>query len=239
MIPASPSVYKCPHCGALKAISAITSGNSIGATYWSDFKRDLPMSPRSSFVQQCPLCGKFFLLIEDNFYKCADSFFCVSSRGCLSYHSLKNAFTQLSPLGQYEKMIRLMLLHSYNDLYGDKLIADIPTEDRKLFKENATALIGLCDIDHSDDRLFIAELYREMGKFHKTISILRASFKYENEAQNNLCNKMLEYAEQKITNVFIYIGDEALSRKAIEVDDKSYLYDEKDDAEYNNPRRFI
>ena len=74
------------------------------------------------------------------------------------------------------------------------------------------------------------------GKFHKTISILRASFKYENEAQNNLCNKILEYAEQKITNVFIYIGDEALSRKAIEVDDKNYIYDEKDDAEYNKHR---
>ena len=239
MIPASPSVYKCPHCGALKAVSAIKSGNSIWSTNWSDFKRVLPMSPRASFVQQCPSCGKYYLLINDNYYKRAESLFCKSSWGNLSYHSLKNAFAQLYPLGQYEKKIRLMLLHSYNDLYGDKQITDIPAENRKLFEENAAALIGLCDIDHSDERLLIAELYREMGKFHKAISILRASFKYENLAQRILCDKMLEYAEQKNSNVFIYIGDEALYRKVIEVDDENYLYDEKDDAEYNNPRRFI
>ena len=71
----------------------------------------------------------------------ANSFFCASSKGRLSYESLKNAFAQLSPLGQYEKKMRLMMLHSYNDLYGDKQIADIPTEDRKLFEENAVALM--------------------------------------------------------------------------------------------------
>ena len=39
---------------------SIASGNTFGATIWSDSKRDYPMLPQPSVVQYCPHCGHYF-----------------------------------------------------------------------------------------------------------------------------------------------------------------------------------
>ena len=45
-----------------KEIIRLLSGNSIGATLWSDARYEAPMLPEISPVQKCPTCGHFFLL---------------------------------------------------------------------------------------------------------------------------------------------------------------------------------
>lgn len=234
MTPAPPLVYKCPYCGTLKTICALGSGNTCGATCWSDFKQDLPMLPRASLVQQCPSCNKYFLNTADNFYKCAVSYACGASWGYLSYPSLKDAFVQLSPLGDNEFGVRLMLLHSYNDLYGGckgtKDQSEVSAEEKKFFIENARALIKLCNIKDPAQRLLMAELYREMGQFHKATRILRAAFKYDDDGLIDLCNKILLETDERNSKVFIYYGDKNHRRESIKRDDEGYVFDEELDA---------
>jgi len=60
MTPGPPCRLTCPHCGGHKYIMSIASGNTFGATIWSDSKRDYPMLPQPSVVQYCPHCGHYF-----------------------------------------------------------------------------------------------------------------------------------------------------------------------------------
>lgn len=55
-----PTRLTCPHCGKSKYILSIASGNTFGATHWSDTKHDYPMLRHPSSVQRCPHCGGYF-----------------------------------------------------------------------------------------------------------------------------------------------------------------------------------
>ncbi len=60
MIPGPPEQLVCPHCGGLKHIQSIISGNTFCGTVWSDSKQEYPMLPSPSPVQRCPNCDSFF-----------------------------------------------------------------------------------------------------------------------------------------------------------------------------------
>lgn len=55
-----PTRLTCPHCGKSKYILSIASGNTFGATHWSDTKHDYPMLRHPSLVQRCPHCDGYF-----------------------------------------------------------------------------------------------------------------------------------------------------------------------------------
>lgn len=55
-----PTRLTCPHCGKSKYILSIASGNTFGATHWSDTKHDYPMLRHPSSVQRCPHCDGYF-----------------------------------------------------------------------------------------------------------------------------------------------------------------------------------
>lgn len=57
MIPGPDILIRCPHCGAKARYATIVSGNSGGATNWSDGKRDLPMLPSPPRFVRCARCG--------------------------------------------------------------------------------------------------------------------------------------------------------------------------------------
>lgn len=253
MTPAFPSIYKCPHCGALKTICAINSGNSIGIVQWSDLKTLYPMMLKASLVQCCPSCEKYFLRSKDTYYGAANSYACRASWGHLSYPSLREAFEQLSFNNEEEiKAVRIMLMHAHNDLYGgcDGTMSrdSASTEQLDFFSDNAHAIIKLCNQDNPQERLLMAELYREMGQFSNATDILLSPFKCETNALIEIHRyKILKYSEQKNPNVFITYFDtggigtdtmtarydttiseyygKCLWREAIQKDDAGHLYD--------------
>jgi hypothetical protein len=58
MIVAPPCIIACPHCqGPLQAYDTV-SGNSFGATYYSDGYRDAPMMPVDTGIGICGHCGQ-------------------------------------------------------------------------------------------------------------------------------------------------------------------------------------
>lgn len=220
MLPANPNILKCPHCNRLMRISSIMSGNTIGMTQWSDAKSVCPMLPRVSPVLRCPVCEKYFFYRNEQIIG-----MCKlrrrSSWGHLSYKSLKEAFGQLQPNGEDEKTVRLMLLHGYNDHYGGcigtKLTSDTPADERKFFGDNAKRLIELM----SDNQLFCAEIYRELGEFEKSLELLNSITVSANMV--GIADQIKSRALQYDSRVFVIVGPRESMRTARE-DEKMFVH---------------
>ena len=55
-----PTQLTCPHCGGVKYILSITSGNTCRGEVWSDLMCYYPMLRRPSFIQRCPHCSRYY-----------------------------------------------------------------------------------------------------------------------------------------------------------------------------------
>lgn len=230
MLPAKPQILECPHCGGLRRINAIMSGNTFGMTQWSDAKRCAPMLPTPSLVMRCPHCSKYhFFEPKQILGSCnVDGH---SSWGNLSYASLKEALVQLQPTGLEELNLRIMLIHAYNDLYGGcpgtMQPEEAPAHERLYFERNARKLIAM----HGDNMLFCAELYRELGEYDQAREML--SNITGDDYMLNIARQIDVRAERGDSRVFVLNDNNGQQRlrEAILVDDVAYKYDPKRDVE--------
>lgn len=62
MIPGPGIKLKCPHCGDVKIIGSLISGNTFQGVFWSDGKKCFPMLPRESYIQKCGKCQHYYYL---------------------------------------------------------------------------------------------------------------------------------------------------------------------------------
>lgn len=60
MLPGPDVVLACPTCGALVRQRSLASGNTFGATLWSDGFFDAPMLPQEPALTRCPEGGHWF-----------------------------------------------------------------------------------------------------------------------------------------------------------------------------------
>lgn len=219
MIPGPPLLLECPKCGEEKRMMSIISGNTFGATQWSDMYREAPMLPTLSEVQKCPHCNSYFLLSQakDRFDEEEGAPFSPDT-GRLSYQEMKEALSLLEndSLTINDRInIRLEFLHRYNDafrdikenheIYSDDMSLERNDADWRLNQENIKALIALLNIDDNDNTLLIAELYREAGYFESCLNTLKKYWTYS-----------------KYEKAFM----EKLQMKAWEKDDRLFLIDE-------------
>ena len=211
MIPAHSALLRCPHCGALKEVLQLMSGNTIGATLWSDGKKNAPMLPRVSRIQRCPTCGKYFFFSLD--VKAGTSNNYGGGTGDLPLEYLKQALTQLQPTGNEEHILRINILWAFNDRYGDMEQSDIPIEEWVYHVDNVHHLVQM-DID----ALLRAEFFREIGDFDNAIQILE-TLEVTND-KTDLHNQMIQQAyrqaKQHNRKVFVLYGD--AKRNALTLD---------------------
>lgn len=62
MTPGPDSILACPSCGALVRARSLASGNTFGATLWSDGFFDAPMLPEQPALACCPSDAHWFWL---------------------------------------------------------------------------------------------------------------------------------------------------------------------------------
>lgn len=167
MTPAHATILQCPHCGGKKEVFQFASGNTFGATQWSDCKQIAPMLPRVSFVQRCPQCGHYYFYTQE--VVCGESNDYSGNLGDLPYEYLKEALKELQPTGENEFTLRLMLVWAFNDRYGTKERTEIPTDEWNYFEVNVRNLLLLVQED-----LLKAELHREIGEYTEAMKILES-----------------------------------------------------------------
>lgn len=159
-------LYICPHCGTLKVLRSAYGYTFNCDVRWSDSKQHYPGIHRTSYIQRCPACKKYYFRTEETLYKTDVHCTCDVAWGRLSYHSLREAFEQLSPEGKSEKRLRMILLHAHNDLYGGcagtRPRVEASANEQQFFEGNAATLISMAKMDDPYNRLLAAELHREM-----------------------------------------------------------------------------
>ena len=207
MLPAHSALLRCPHCGALKEVLQLMSGNTFGATLWSDAKQIAPMLPRVSYIQRCPTCGKYFFRTKDVMAGTSNNY--GGGTGDLPLEYLKQSLTQLQPTGNDEHILRINILWAFNDRYGNMEQSDIPIEEWEYHVDNVHHLVQM-DID----ALLRAELFREIGDFEQAIQILQSHEVADN--LKDLQHQLLQQAQQLNLKVFALYGD--IQRSALTLD---------------------
>lgn len=124
-----------------------------------------------------------------------------------------------------------MLLQGFNDHYGGCLgtlpRTDAPADERKLFDDNARRLLKLIP----ENKLFCAEIYRELGEFDKSLELLN------DIACDNHIATIVEHirnrASRRDSSVFIVAGCGECERTAIK-DEEMIVYKRRNDIARTN-----
>ncbi len=212
MIPGPANILSCPFCGGEKEVMSLVSGNTFGGTVWSDTRREYPMLPEVSPIQQCPHCKKYYFIeqAKREYSKDPESEMrSFGKLGKLSYLELKDAKKQMGSLS-LTKMQRWILNHQYFMAYNDtfrrqpETVEFPPSEDDEAFYQQVIEEL-LDGIDKSANyKLFHAELLRETGRFEEAKEVL---LHHSNEEDRWVVDAMFRHINDEDTLPFLLIKE--------------------------------
>lgn len=198
MIPAPPEIVCCPKCGQGLLRHSLLSGNTFGATFYSNGRMEAPMLPEFPAFSRCPNCGAFFWVSDLE----------RGGGGRRSYPDIKEltvaetaAFLE-SGLVQgrdQEIFVRIKLWHAFGDgVYDDH------SEDQELWEGNLRRLLEL----RPEEELMIAEIHRQLGQFDEAMEILNAILADEEKKEIwSFASQMKAHCEKKDRKVFRFSRD--------------------------------
>ena len=168
-------IRECPHCRAHVVEEQTVSGNTIGAVLFTDGKRHAPMFPDHPQLAKCPVCGGLFWVQEavevDYGFEAAEGkkkIQAPSEKELLDY-----LVGQALPRKQ-EKYLRFRAWWAANDSWR-WLPNSTPSFSKEQVK-NLKALSALLDESDSDQRIYKAEIARELGNFEECLLLLSYQF---------------------------------------------------------------
>jgi hypothetical protein len=171
-VPGPDDIRECPKCRTLFAQRNTASGNTFGATYWTDGRMYASMLPDRGAVLKCPKCSAAFFWLDARLVRLrlpgdedgvADAAVPNEQDYLLVVQS-----TALVP--EDELYARTRAWQSGNDAHRKD-----PTSAFELTgaqRENLHRIIKLADDSKLPDRLIKAEALRELGDFHACLELL-------------------------------------------------------------------
>ncbi len=205
MLPGPTIIKKCSECSGSIEEHTIASGNTFGATFWTDGKRDAPMLPDQPWLVICPHCqaliwideqaelGEVEPFSDSGIYKGAKSY---------SVPELQDYFSALkiSNLSKNkERYLRLRAWWSGNDERRGSGIKQNLSDDEK---ENLQALDKMLDTPDDNDRLMKAEIKRELSQFEEAEAILRESFDSEFSQAVSIISELVQRREPFVAEIY-------------------------------------
>jgi len=183
MLPGPTIVRECSACGKHIAQSTIRSGNTFGARFWTDGKRDAPMLPDEPWLVKCPHCNTLVWIDEqkkvgefdpwgsntrdgDNFPDARPA----STPTLQDYASFLEAGVSDK---EKERYVRVRAWWAGNDLRRE---TGQPTPLDSFDTQNLRALVTLLDESDENDRIMKAEALRELGDFEAAEKLLASEF---------------------------------------------------------------
>jgi hypothetical protein len=178
MTPGQNVVLKTRKGGSLVKIATITSGNTLGARYWTDGKCEAPMLPENPWLRKHPTTGEMFwsneceeVAEEDPW---GEEYADVPFAAAPTLPDYQSALA--AGLGDSPKKERYLRTHAWwaaNDaVRHDGGGAPDTTADG----ENLKALVAMLDLGDPNQRLMAAEAWRELGAFDECLELLRFEF---------------------------------------------------------------
>lgn len=177
MIPGPTYFYHCPGCSNVIANDSIASGNTYGSSLYTDARRIAPMLPEFPIITKCQVCNTFLWLdIAEPFTSSHDSGNeLYKSAQKAEFLSIEDYFSALAievSGDSDERYIRTRIWWTFNDRIrkNDPLFQD-PTDEQR-WTGNCNKLIDLLDPADMIQRLNIAELNRNLGRFNECLTLL-------------------------------------------------------------------
>jgi len=188
------SVYACGGCRRHILCHNLASGNTFGATYWTDGRMIAPMLPRSSGIVKCRNCGHLldrasaqevgtresrFLSSRD-----PDGFPDAQSAQDPSPSDLVSYAEQKSPDIPQELHTRIWAWWLWNDTHRSTDPRDPNANGPDIepemeidasMRDNLARVLELLDRKSPENILMRAEIQRELGNFEDTLLELEAS----------------------------------------------------------------
>jgi hypothetical protein len=195
MIPGPTYVYACPDCQLRVSKRSIMSGNTFGATHYSDMRVDAPMMPSYPRITKCVRCDCSFWLDETTkvegaimpqittFYDDIHQTSEVKNPAFgdqmelhpaeeLDRDDIKDAlFMNIQRDDDEELHLRYRLMWAYHKQLEDgTILREVINEDLD-YLENIDAILHLIEEDENG-HLFRAELNRYAGRFERSLALL-------------------------------------------------------------------
>jgi len=193
--PGPALVYKCPSCGNLAQKGSINSGNTFGAVFYSDGRLDAPMLPEFPAITKCKKCSGFYWLEDENKvgeYEPYERWGGPSEENEAAKKQWQDAdrtrFLNPDELQEAinarahrddpkkEKYLRKRLWWQLNDPARRKDAAKVLPNITVQYAENCHGLLMLFIprgvVPSDDDRMFVAELCRNMELYDECAAVL-------------------------------------------------------------------
>lgn len=183
MTPGPTIIRKCSVCGKHIAQHTIRSGNTFGARFWTDGKRDTPMLPDQPWLVKCPHCSTLVWIDEQKQVgelepwgargEAADKFKDARSASAPTFPEYTAFLGAGVEAGKKERYVRLRIWWAGNDARRKadqvKPMTDVETANLRAFS-------ALLDEKEDNDRLMKAEALRELGMFEAAEALLASRF---------------------------------------------------------------
>ena len=193
-MPGPNLVYGCPKCGRKVMNRSIASGNTFGATLFSDGTRVAPMLPEYPREAKCKGCGTFYDFNKENFIRVIE-LFDPTECNC--------DYAMFLTIKEYQEKINLNIGDETQNRLKVWQLSNKKLEivDTEAYKENCERLIEL--LQNAQDvnaKITLAELYRNIGGFQKCSAIINSL----SEDYDWLKENFLEQCAAKNTKTFAF-----------------------------------
>ncbi|MFC2110873.1 hypothetical protein ACFLQ5_00320 [Bacteroidota bacterium] len=179
MLPGPEIIYQCPNCENLLSIGSLVTANTFGAKLYSDGKRIAPMFPDSPEITKCPICEGIFWLTklkeigERELWDEESEWKDVRNAEFLTLYEYQSALeNKIYETKEDEVYLRQRLWWAFNDRVRNKKPQFISDSEEKSWLDNVNKLIDLLDIELLEQKIMIAELYRNLGDFNKCMEVI-------------------------------------------------------------------
>ena len=195
MLSAPEIVYRCLTCGQLVVTSCLLFDNISGSKLFSDGKQIAPLVPEVPFFIKCKKCNAFYWLKKEN--KVATLDYDDKSNELesadLAQFLLLDEYQEALNLKVYkdtdeENYIRLKLWWAFNDKIRNNANDVFSANEQKIYEGNCSRLIDILDRKDASNRIIIAELFRNIGRFYECIKTLETI----NEEKYNWIKRQME-----------------------------------------------
>jgi hypothetical protein len=177
MILGPPEIIYCPFCNAVYQKQSLISGNTFGGIHFSDGQHFYPMLPSHPQLTICDTCNNFFWVKD-----------LESTENMRDYQGDDDPPFVRWP--EQEEWIRALSQVIFRDPTEEIYIRThlwwvlnnkFRTEGRKpgieefpeaIYEDNLISLLRLRLAEEDPDPLMLAEIYRELGFFEKSIEML-------------------------------------------------------------------
>ena len=179
MQPGPNYILKTPITGALVKISSIITGNTFGATFWTDGRCEAPMLPDEPWLRRHPVTDELFWTdeceeIASEFRKCDEKYADVEFALAPSLADYRLALSSgIASTPKKERYLRHRFWWAVNDpVRHGEAGASFPPDHR----DNLEKLRAFLNESDPEDRIFVAEISRELGEFEKAAALLDFEF---------------------------------------------------------------